>query len=156
MTTNKFIVERTVVGDTNTTVGATYTDVSGLSWYGNAGEVYKFKASVVYDVDATGSGANFSVSGPASPTVLSYKSTFGTAAGTEAANFGNAYDLPASAQTTGSAFTTDNLAIVEGVISPSVDGTITIRGIREASTTCTVQGTSSVLTWSRIDWPAQP
>ena len=155
MTTNKFIVERTVVGSADTTVGATYTDVSGLSWYGYAGDVYKFRASVVYDVDATGSGANFSVNGPAAPTVLSYKATFGTAAGTEAASFGNAYDLPATAQTTGSGFTTDNLAIVEGVISPSVDGTITIRGIREAATTCTVQGTSSVLTWSRIDWPAE-
>ena len=155
MTTNKFIVERTVVGDTDTTVGATYGDVTGLNWYGKAGDVYKFKASVVYDVDATGSGANFAISGPASPTVLSYKSEFSTAAGTQAANYGNAYDLPASAQTTGSAFTTDNLATVEGVISPSADGTITIRGIREASTTCTVQGASSVLTWSRIDWPTE-
>jgi len=153
MSTNKFIVERTVVGDTNTTIGATYTDVTGLSWYGKAGEVYKFKASVVYDVDATGSGANFSISGPASPTVLSYRSEVATSATAQAVNYGNAYDLPASAQTTGSAFTTDNVAIVEGVISPSADGTIIIRGIREASTTCTVQGASSVLTWSRIDWP---
>ena len=79
----------------------------------------------------------------------------GTAAGTEAVNHGNAYDLPATAQTTGSAFTTDNIAIVEGVISPSADGTISIRGIAENASTITVQGASSVLTWSRIDWPAE-
>ena len=159
MSTNKFIVERTVVGDTDTELtqasGIAYVDVTGLNWYGKAGEVYKFKASVVYDVNGTGTGANFAISGPASPTVLSYKSEFSTAAGTQAANYGNAYDLPASAQSTGSAFAADNLATVEGVISPSADGTITIRAIVEtvASGTCTVQGASSVLTWSRIDWP---
>ena len=161
MSTNKFIVERTVVGSTDTALtqasGIAYVDVAGLNWYGKAGEVYKFKASVVYDVNATGTGANFSVSGPASPTVLSYKSEFSTAAGTQAANYGNAYDLPAAAQSTGSAFTTDNLATVEGVISPLTDGVITVRGILETvgSGTCTVQGASSVLTWSRIDWPTE-
>ena len=155
MSTNKFIVERTVVPSENTTVGTSYGSVTGLSWYGKAGEVYKFHAKVVYDTAATGDGANFSVSGPASPTVLAYRSSVGTAAGTEAVNHGNAYDLPASAQTTGSAFTTDNIAIVEGVISPSADGTISIRGIAENASTITVQGASSVLTWSRIDWPAE-
>lgn len=154
MSTNKFIVERTVVGDSNTVVGTSYTDVTGLSWYGKASEVYKFKAIVVYDAVAAGDGANFSVNGPAA-TVISYKATFATAAGTEAASFGNAYNLPATAQTTGSAFTTDNIAIVEGVLSPSADGTIIIRGIAENASTITVQGASSVLTWSRIDWPTE-
>ena len=154
MTTNKFIVERTVVGDTNTVVGTSYGDVTGLSFYGKAGEVYKFKATVVYDAVGTGDGANFSVNGPAA-TVISYRSEVSTSATAQAANFGNAYNLPAAAQTTGSAFTTDNVAIVEGVISPSADGTIIIRGIAENAATITVQGASSVLTWSRIDWPVE-
>lgn len=154
MSTNKFIVERTVVPSDNTAVGTSYGEVSGLSWYGNAGEVYKFHAKVVYDAAGTGDGANFSISGPASPTVLAYRSTVPTSATAQAVNFGNAYQLPASAQTTGSAFTTDNVAVVEGVISPSADGTIAIRGIAENPSTITVQGASSVLTWSRIDWPA--
>ena len=159
MSTNKFIVERTVVGDTNTALtqasGIDYVDVTGLNWYGKAGEVYKFKATVVYDVNATGTGANFSVNGPAA-TVISYRSEVPTSATAAAVNYGNAYDLPATpAQTTGSAAATDNVAIVEGVISPSADGTISIRAMVEtvASGTCTVQGASSVLTWSRIDWP---
>ena len=152
MTTNKFIVERTVVGDTNTTVGATYGDVTGLSFYGKAGEVYKFKATVVYDASGTGEGANFSVNGP-SASVISYRSEVPTSATAQAVNFGNAYDLPATAQTTGSAFTTDNVAVVEGVISPSADGNIVIRAIAENASAITVQGASSVLTWSRIDWP---
>lgn len=156
MSTNKFIVERTVVPSENTTVGIAYGDVTGLSWYGKAGEVYKFKATVVYDVNATGTGVNFSVNGPTS-SVISYRSTVSTSATAQAVNFGNAYDLPAAAQTTGSAFTTDNVAVVEGVISPSADGTIVVRGIREdaVGATCTVQGASSVLTWSRIDWPVE-
>ena len=153
MTTNKFIVERTVVGDTNTGLDTSYGNVTGLSFYGKAGEVYKFKATIVYDASATTEGASFSVSGPASPTVCSFKSTVPTAVGTETAAFGNAYDLPAAAASD-SAFTTDNVAVVEGIISPSADGTIVIRGIKSGGTV-TVQGSSSVLTWSRIDWPAE-
>lgn len=154
MTTNKFIVERTVVGDTNTAVGTSYGDVTGLSFYGKAGEVYKFKATVVYDAAATGDGANFSVNGPTA-TVISYRSEVPTSATAQAVNYGNAYNLPAAAQATGSAFTTDNVAIVEGVISPSADGNIVIRGIAENADTITVQGASSVLAWSRIDWPVE-
>jgi len=150
MSTNKFIVERTVVGDTNTALGASYGDVTGLNWYGKADEVYKFKATVVYDASAVTEGAAFSVSGPAAPTVLAYTSI----ASTMATEYGNAYDLPAAAPGD-SVFTTDNVATVEGIISPSADGTITVRGIKSGGT-LTVQGASSVLTWSRIDWPAAP
>ena len=149
MTTNKFIVERTVVGDTNTALGTSYGDVTGLNWYGKAGEVYKFKATVVYDASLTTEGAAFSVDGPASPTVLAYTSI----ASTMATEYGNAYDLPAAAASD-SIFTTDNVATVEGIISPSADGTISIRGIKSGGT-LTVQGASSVLTWSRIDWPTE-
>ncbi len=149
-TSNKFIVERTVVGYSNTALGATYGDVTGLSWYGKAGDVYKFKATVVYDASVTTEGAAFSISGPASPTVLAYTSI----ASTMATEYGNAYDLPAAAPGD-SVFVTDNIATVEGIISPSSDGTISIRGIKSGGT-MTVQGTSSVLTWSRLDWPDQP
>lgn len=153
MTTNKFIVERTVVPSANTTLGSSYTDVSGLSWAVKAGEVYEFSAKVVYDAAATTDGASFSITGPASPTVCAYKSVVPTAAGTQVAAFGNAYQLPASAQTTGSAFTTDNVAIVEGVIEPSADGVVQVRGIGESASVITVQGASCVLTWKRVDWP---
>lgn len=149
MSTNKFIVERTVVGEDNTALDATYGDVTGLNWYGKAGEVYKFKAVVVYDVNATTEGASFAINGPAA-TVKSYTVTVPSGA-TPTTSFANAYDLPATAASD-SAFTTDNVAIIEGVVSPSADGTISVRGIKSGGTV-TVQGASSVLTWSRIDWP---
>lgn len=149
MTTNKFIVERTVVGETDTALGATYGNVTGLSWYGKAGEVYEFKAVVVYDVNATTEGASFAISGPAK-TVCSYVSTVPSGA-TPTTSFANDYDLPAAAASD-SAYTTDNVAIIEGVVSPSADGTISVRGIKSGGTV-TVQGASSVLTWKRIDWP---
>lgn len=149
MTTNKFIVERTVVGDTNTALDSSYGDVTGLNWYGKAGEVYEFKAVVVYDVNATTEGASFAINGPAK-TVCSYVSTVPSGA-TPTTSFANDYNLPAAAASD-SAFTTDNIAIIEGVVSPSADGTISVRGIKSGGTV-TVQGASSVLTWKRIDWP---
>jgi hypothetical protein len=152
MTTNKFIVERTVVGDTNTVLADTYGDVAGLNWYVNAGEVYEFKAVVVYDASATNEGASFAINGPTA-TVKSYVVTVPSGA-TPTTSYANAYDLPAAAASD-SAFTTDNIAIIEGVVSPSADGTVSVRGIKSGGTV-TVQGTSSYLTWKRIDWPAQP
>jgi len=149
MTTNKFIVERTVVGEDNTALDTSYGDVTGLNWYGKAGEVYKFKAVVVYDVSATDQGASFAIDGPAK-TVCSYSSTVPSGA-TPTTSFANDYDLPAAAASD-SAYTTDNVAIIEGVVSPSADGTISVRGIKSGGTV-TVQGASSVLTWSRVDWP---
>ena len=151
MSTNKFIVERTVVGDTDTVLADTYGNVTGLNWYGKAGEVYKFKAVVVYDVNATTEGASFAINGPTA-TVKSYVVTVPSGA-TPTTSYANAYDLPAAAASD-SAFTTDNIAIIDGVISPSADGTISVRGIKSGGTV-TVQGASSVLTWSRIDWPVE-
>jgi len=149
MTTNKFIVERTVVGDTNTALDTSYGNVTGLNWYGKAGEVYEFKAVVVYDVSAPSEGASFAMNGPAAA-VNSYVVTVPSGA-TPTTSFANAYDLPATAAGD-SAFTTDNIAIIEGVVSPSADGTISVRGIKSGGTV-TVQGASSYLTWKRIDWP---
>jgi len=152
MSTNKFIVERTVVPSENTALDSSYTDVAGLSWYGNAGEVYEFHAKVVYDVSAVTEGASFSITGPASPTVCSYTSVVSSGA-TPTTEFANAYQLPAAA-VGDSAFTTDNIATITGVVSPSADGVIKVQGIKSGGTV-TVQGASSVLSWKRIDWPAE-
>ena len=152
MTTNKFIVERTVVGDTNTVLADTYGNVVGLNWYGKAGEVYEFKAVIVYDVTAATEGASFAMNGPAA-TVKSYVVTVPSGA-TPTTSFANAYDLPAAAAGD-SAFTTDNIAIIDGVISPSADGTISVRGIGSTTNTVTVQAASSYIAWKRIDWPVE-
>jgi len=152
MTTNKFIVERTVVGEINTVLSDVYGNVAGLNWYGKAGEVYEFKAVVVYDVTLVTEGASFAINGPAA-TVKSYVVTVPSGA-TPTTSFANAYDLPAAAASD-SAFTTDNIAIIEGVVSPSADGTISVRGIASTSNAATVQAASSYITWKRIDWPAE-
>ena len=151
MTTNKFIVERTVVPSDNTTLGSSYTDVAGLSWTVFAGQTYQFEAKVVYDVSAATEGCSFSITGPASPTACSFTSVVSSGA-TPTQSFANAYQLPAAAASD-SAFTTDNIATISGVITPSADGVVQVRGIKSGGT-ATVQGASSVLTWKRVDWPA--
>ena len=152
MSTNKFIVERTVVPSDNTALDTSYTSVDGLSWAVKAGEVYEFHAKVVYDVSAATEGCSFSITGPASPTACSYVSVVSSGA-TPTTEFANAYQLPAAA-VSDSAFTTDNIATISGVITPSADGVVQVQGIKSGGT-ATVQGASSVLNWKRIDWPAE-
>jgi hypothetical protein len=63
----------------------------------------------------------------------------------------------ASSPGTGNALATaGNIAILEGVVTPSADGTLILNGIKDADSTITVNALYSSCEWSRIDWPAQP
>lgn len=148
---SKFIVERTVVASEDTTIGASYEDVTGLSFGVKAGQTYAFRAVVVYNAAATTDGSAWSVNGPSSPTDLAVRVSWSLTTTSASAATTNAYDTIAVNAT--SAATTDNVAVIEGVITPSADGDFAIRGIAENADTITVQGNLSTLSWKRIDWP---
>ena len=112
-------------------VANTITDVTGLSFSVVAGQAYKFKFVIVYDAAAGTTGSRWSINGPAI-TDLAYRSSYTLTATTETLNSGlAAYDLPAAASA--SSTTTDNLAIIEGTIIPSADGTVIARFASEVS-----------------------
>lgn len=152
-TTSKVIMSRTVVPTADTVLGTSATSISGLSFYVNAGETYEFRARVVYNADATTDGCAFNVTGPASPTDLAVLVGCNNGAG-GAFQWSNTNTYDALSAGTDVGLTTDNQAIVEGVITPSAAGTFAIRGIAEGANKITVQGNLSSLTWKRVDWPA--
>jgi hypothetical protein len=135
---------------TNNNVTAnTIANITGLSFAVTAGQSYWWRATIAYTAAATATGSRFSVTGPGSPTFLSYKSEYSLTTTTNTVNEGlAAYDLPAASNAT-SAATAANTAIIEGVIRPSADGNVIMRFASEVSNSAIVAKAGSLLQWAR-------
>ncbi len=138
----------------NNATANTIADVTGLSFPVNAGETYRFHAMVWYTAAATTTGSRWSINGPASPTRLSYRSQYSLTATTETVNSGlSAYDLPAAANATSvqaNGATVANLAIIEGIITPSAAGNVVIRFASEVASSAIVALAGSKIEWTRV------
>lgn len=155
-TTNKFIVPRVVTLPEAVSVAATNTAVTGLSFYVVAGQTYKFKFVVNYTCGATTAGSAWAVNGPAA-TAIAYQVTQATSASATLVTTSVGVIGAAAAPGTGNAVgTAGNIAILEGVVTPSASGTLIVNGIKDADSTISVNATASSCEWSRIDWPAAP
>lgn len=114
-----------------------WADITGLTIPVKSGVTYSFTANILYQTNATTTGARFGCNGPATPTYLRLAgigtvTTSATAAviSTQTATV-SAYDTSAiGAQTTGPG-TVDSLAVIEGEIVPSADGTFAMRSQSE-------------------------
>ena len=133
----------------NNATANTMQNVTGLSFAVNPGESYWFRASIAYTAAATATGSRWSISGPASPTFLAYKSEYSLTTTTNTVNEGlSAYDSPAASNAT-SATTGANMAIVEGVIRPSGNGNVTLRCASEVGGSAITAKAGSLLQWVR-------
>jgi hypothetical protein len=109
----------------------TIADVTGLSFAVVSGSIYWFKFLILYSSAATTTGSRWSISGPGSPTLLRYFSQYTLTATTQTVNYLAAYDAPAASNAT--SLTTGNLALIEGMIQPSGNGTVIARFASEVS-----------------------
>ena len=124
------VIEDDVVN--NNATANTIANITGLSAAVQSGALYHFRFVIPYTSAATTTGARFSINGPASPTFLAYRSTYTLTGTTQTLNEGlTAYDLPAAANA--SSLTAGNLAILEGILQPSADGTLIARFASEVS-----------------------
>lgn len=135
----------------NNATANTIADVTGLSFAVNSGQTYFFRFSIWYTAAATTTGSRWSVSGPGSPTRLAYRSQYSLTSTSETVNSGlTAYDLPAAASASSTATTTGgNMAIIEGLITPSASGTVIARFASEVSSSAIVAKAGSLLEWYR-------
>jgi len=134
----------------NNATANTIQDITGLSFAVTNGSRYYFKFICYFTTAATTTGTRFSINGPSSPTVLSYMSEYSLTTSTSTRNPSlQSYDLPAAASanvaTTGS-----NLAIIEGYIIPSADGTVIGRFASEVSGSAITVKAGSVLYWQQL------
>lgn len=128
----------------------TIADVTGLSFSVTAGNIYYFRFIIRYTSAATTTGSRWSVNGPGSPTFLTYKSEYSLTATSLTFNGGlTSYDLPAASNAT-SATTAGNIAIVEGFIQPSANGTVIARFASEIASSAIIAKAGSVCYYQQI------
>lgn len=134
----------------NNAVANTIADVTGLSFSVTAGNTYYFKFVIPYTAAATTTGSRWSISGPGSPTFLAYASHYSLTATSETVNDGlTAYDTPAASNAS-SAATGSNIAIVEGFIKPSANGTVIARFASEVSASAIVAKAGAVCYYQQV------
>jgi hypothetical protein len=129
----------------NNATACTIADVTGLSFAVTSGTTYRFHATINYTSAATGTGSRWSINGPTT-SLLSYTSSYSLTTTTQTLNYATAYDTPAGCSAT-SAATAGNLAILEGVIKPSANGTVTVRFASEVSGSAVIAKAGSTIEW---------
>lgn len=125
-----------------------YADVTGLSFPVVADQTYAFRFVVAYTAAATTTGSAWAVNGPAAPTLLNVTSRYTLTATSQTVNYATAYDIPAAANAT--SLTAGNVAIVEGQITPSDDGTVILRCFSEETLSAITALAGSYVEWMRV------
>lgn len=130
-------------GDVTDSAGAaTYADCTGLSFAVTSGTRYNFYALIWYTSAATTTGSKWAINGPAT-TNMAYTSRYTLTATSVTTNFVTAYDTPSAANAT--SLTAGNIAIVEGTILPSANGTVIVRFATEVDTSAVICKAGSTL-----------
>lgn len=114
----------------NNAVANTIADVTGLSFAVTSGLRYKFRFYIQYTSAATTTGSRWTINGPAT-TELTYGSVYTLTATSQTTNFAVAYDIPAASNA--SSLTAGNVAVIEGIVKPSSNGTLTARFASEVA-----------------------
>jgi hypothetical protein len=134
----------------------TIADVTGLSFSVVAG-TYWFRFVIWYTAAATTTGSRWAINGPAN-TLLAYRTSYGLSAagtaGTDVMTDVNqaAFDTPSASnassptQTAGQA----NMAIIEGLISPSTNGTVIARFASEITVSAITAKAGSVVYYQKV------
>jgi hypothetical protein len=127
----------------------TIADVTGLSFAVTANHTYYFYFIISYTSAATTTGSRWSINGP-SNTRLSYTSEYTLSSTTSTRNAElEAYDSPAASNASSSA--AGNRATIEGLITPSADGTVIARFASEVSASAIVAKAGSVCYYHQLN-----
>ena len=115
----------------NNAVANTLADITGLTHAVVSGTSYYFKAVILYTSAATTTGARFTVNGP-TMTALGFRSEYTLTATTTTLNSHlDTRQLPAASNA--SALLVGNIAYLEGMFTPSANGTFAIQFASEVS-----------------------
>lgn len=118
----------------NNAIANTIADVTGLSFPVVAGTSYHFKFFIVYTSASVNTGSRWSINGPATPTFLAFDVEWTlTSTSKSYSPARSSYDAPVSANANSTAAPEPNIAVIEGVITPSVDGIVIARFASEVS-----------------------
>ena len=141
------VVELTAdVTNANATAN-TLADVTGLSFPVVAGQRYAFSFYIAFTAAATTTGSRWSINGPAT-SLLAYHSRYSLTTTTETVNHGlSIYNSPAAANLS-SAATAGNVAVIEGLLIPTANGTVIARFASEVASSAIVAKAGSCVWYS--------
>ena len=124
-------------------VANTLANITGLTHDVVSGTSYYFKAVILYTSAATTTGARFTVNGP-TMTAVGYRSEYTLTSTTTTLNSHlNALQLPAASNAT--ALLLGNIAYIEGMFTPSANGTFAIQFASEVSSSAITAKAGSFL-----------
>lgn len=134
----------------------TIADVTGLSFPVTTG-TYWFRFVIWYTSAATATGSRWTINGPAN-SLLGYRQSWGlSAAGTSGTDVmtehnAGAYDTPAASNASSPTATSGqaNIAIIEGLITPTANGTVIARFASEISASAIVAKAGSVVYYQKL------
>lgn len=129
-------------------VANTLYDVTGFSFAVVTAQVYWFRFVVDYTSAANTTGSRWTINGPAK-TRLNYTQRWSLAATTTTDGTYDEYEFPAASNTTTPADLV-GVAIIEGFITPSADGTVIARFASEITVSAITAKAGSVLQWMRV------
>lgn len=133
----------------NNAVANTMQDVTGLSFPVVSGGTYFFRATIIYTAAATTTGSRWSINGPTTSQLI-YRSEYSLTATSRTVNDGlSAYDSPAASNAS-SAATGSNVALIEGYITVTANGTVVVRFASEVSASAIIAKTGSTLYYQRV------
>ena len=130
-----------LASDVSTSSTTCCVDATGLSFSVSSGKVYHFKFLVRWDITGTSKGIGLTLNGPTT-TLLTSDVIYPTTAGDGIIYGMNSYNSAATGFPGKSPATTNNLAIIEGLIQPSADGTLIIRFVTDNAATATIKANS--------------
>lgn len=124
-----------------------FANVTGLSFAVSANQTYHFHAVIFYTSASANTGSRWSLTGPTF-SQLAYTSRYTLTATTQTLNFLAAYDAPAAANA--SSLTAGNIAIIEGFVRPSANGTVQIRSATETANSTITALAGSFLKYDQV------
>jgi hypothetical protein len=135
----------------NNATANTMADITGLQFSVTSGETYWFLFTIAYQAAATTTGSRWSITGPASPTILAMAQQNTLTVTTSTLGNNSAYDTPAASNATSAVASAlaGNVARIEGIIRPSSNGTVTARFASEVAASAITAKAGSLLQWVR-------
>lgn len=128
----------------NNATGNTLQDVTGLSFNVVAGTIYRFYAIIPYTSVSTNNGSRWTINTP-TYSFLSYISRYTLGSNSETVNFLGSPNLPLLCNNNSNV--NENIATVEGVIKPLVNGVVQIRFASEIGGSAIIAKAGASLEW---------
>ena len=128
----------------NNTTGNTLEDVSGLSFSVQAGITYRFYIMIPYTSGSQNNGSRWTINTPTT-TFLSYNSRYTLSATTETTNYLNTPNGPSTCNNNSN--TSGNLAVIQGVVTPSANGIVQVRFASETGGISVTAKAGASLEW---------